>query len=418
MRVLIVHNSYQIPGGEDSVVDDEIQLLRHGGIECRLFSVTNDAIVSLPAKLKAGINVVYNFDARNSVRRAIREFRPQVVHVHNFFPLLSPSIFDACRDEATPSVMTLHNFRLLCPAALLHPDEKLRERSLHRACWWTVRERAYRNSMPATLALAAMVEFHKRRGTWQSKVDRFVALSPWAKAKFVEGGLPAERIVVKPNAVARPLMPASARRNGALFVGRLDDQKGIKSLVQAWKEVNYPLRVIGDGPLTNAVREATTACDITFLGRQPREVVQREMLTARLLVLPSQGHEMFPLTVVEAFAAGLPVLCSDLASLRSLVVPGVTGLTFPSHDPSALAATVRQALANEGQLSEVAGRASLAYEEHYSPDANLKALLDIYRLSGASLPPERGLPGRQPMDSVMFDLSRRAQAARPERGQP
>jgi len=389
MRVLITHNSYQIRGGEDSVVRDEFELLTRGGVDCRLFSVTNDEIVSVVAKFKTGFNVVYNFEARRSMRRVIREFRPHVVHVHNFFPLLSPSIFDACRDEGTPSVMTLHNFRLLCPSALLHPDESLRERSLHRPCWWTIRERAYRNSMPATFALAAMVEFHKRRGTWRSKVDRFVALSPWALTKFIEGGLPAERMVVKPNAVARPLMSAPACRSGALFVGRLDDQKGIPSLLQAWKDLDCPLRVIGDGPLTNAVREAATICNITFLGPQPRDVVQREMLAAAFLVLPSRGHEMFPLTVVEAFAAGLPVLCSDLASLKSLVVPGTTGLTFPSGDPSALAATVRRALANESILTELARRASLAYEERYSPDANFSALLDIYRSSGVSVSSDR-----------------------------
>ena len=380
MRVLVVHNSYQIPGGEDAVVGGETELLQQNGVDCRLYSVTNDSISSIAAKLSAGGNRIYNFRARSSVLQAIRDFRPDVVHVHNFFPLLSPSIFDACRDASVPSILTLHNFRLLCPSALLYEDDDLRERSLHRPCWWTVPRRAYRNSMAATLALSTMVEFHKRSGTWQSKVDRFLALSEWARAKFIEGGLPADRILVKPNAVARPAGVALKRRAGALFVGRLDNQKGIKTLLTAWNEVDYPLRVIGDGPLAPLVQKAAGG-KIEYLGRQPRDVVQREMLAARFLVLPSSGHEMFPLTVVEAFAAGLPVLCSDLASLSSLVVDGVSGFTFASNNPSALAARARWALRSQNALDEVSRNASQIYSDRYSPEANFDALLKIYSAS-------------------------------------
>jgi glycosyltransferase involved in cell wall biosynthesis len=378
MRVLLVHNYYQIPGGEDSVVREELSMLRKNGVDVELFSVSNDDIRGASGKIATALGVVYSPRARRALAKKLAEFLPDVVHVHNFFPLLSPSIFDACRDAGVPSVITLHNFRILCPAALLHRDETMRERSLRHSCWWTVPKRVYRNSAAATLALAAMVEFHKRIGTWTRKVDRFIALTDSAKRTFIEGGLPAERITVKPNCIARPPAFDCLPREGGLFVGRLDEQKGVDTLLRAWKDIDYPLRIIGDGPLSGLV-EQNANDRITYLGRQPREAVQREMQAAKFLLLPSIGHEMFPITLVEAFASRLPVICSDLPSLKELVAPGVTGLTFPPGDANALAAQVRWAVANPSALDEQSRRARSIYEERYTPEANFNQLVGIYR---------------------------------------
>ncbi|MBV8662394.1 MAG: glycosyltransferase family 4 protein, partial [Hyphomicrobiales bacterium] len=249
MRVLVVHNFYQNPGGEDSVVREELSLLQRSGVDVDLFSVSNDDITGPVRTLATAIEVVYNPWARRALGKKLAEFRPDVVHIHNFFPRLSPSILDACRGAGAPSVLTLHNYRIMCPSALLYPEEALRERSLQHPCWWTVPRRVYRNSFGGTLALSVMVEFHKRALTWSRKVDRFIALTNWAKQKFVVGGLPAEKIVVKPNFAARPPSFAGLRRHGALFVGRLDQQKGVPTLLDAWKSVDYPLKIIGDGPL-------------------------------------------------------------------------------------------------------------------------------------------------------------------------
>ena len=277
-----------------------------------------------------------------------------------------------------PSVITLHNFRIICPGALLHPDEKLRERSLQHSCWWTVPKRVYRNSAIATLALAAMVEFHKLNGTWTRKVDHFIALTDWAKRKFTEGGLPAERITVKPSAVARPPALDGLPRKAGLFVGRLDEQKGVGTILRAWKDIDYPLRIIGDGPLSQLV-ERSASDRITYLGRQPREVVQKEMQAATFLLLPSVGHEMFPMTVVEAFSSHLPVICSGLPSLAGLIKSGVTALTFPPGDANALGAQVRWAISNPSALEELGRRAHSIYEELYAPEANFNQLMGLYR---------------------------------------
>ena len=377
MRVLLVHNFYQIPGGEDSVVREELSMLKNRGVDVELFSVDNDDIKGTRESIAAAFQVAYSLRGRRALAQKLAAFLPDVVHIHNFFPLLSPSILDACREAGVPSVITLHNFRILCPGALLYPDPALRERSLRHSCWWTVPRKVYRNSVAGTLAVAAMVEFHKRTGTWTRKVDRFIALTDWARAKFIEGGLPAVRIVVKPSCVARPPAFGGVRRHGGLFVGRLDEQKGVDVLLRAWKNIDYPLTIIGDGPLAGLVQQ-NASDHVVWLGRQPQDVVQKEMQAAKFLVLPSIGHEMFPMTIVEAFSSRLPVICSDLPSLGTVVTSGMTGMTFPPGDAAALAAQVRWAAANPSALDELGSRALATYEERYTREVNFDKLLGIY----------------------------------------
>jgi glycosyltransferase involved in cell wall biosynthesis len=379
MRVLLVHNFYQIPGGEDAVVREELSLLQQNGIDARLFSVSNMGIKGGLGSLMTALNVVYSPAGRRAVADELDRFAPDVVHVHNFFPLLSPSIFDACAQAHVPCVMTLHNFRILCPTAFFHSDERLRQRSLQGSTWWTVPRKVYRNSATGTLALALMIEFHKRAGTWKRKVDRFIALTEYARQTFIAGGLPAGRIVVKPNCVTPPIAfdPGTERR-GALFVGRLDEQKGVRTLLEAWEDLDCPLTIIGDGPLSGVVQGASND-RIVWLGRQPREVVQREMQSAEFLVLPSMGVEMFPVTVVEAFSCRLPVICSDLPSLATLVEPDVTGLKFSAGNPAALAACVRSATGNPASLAAMGGRAAEIYQQRYTPEANYRHLVTLYQ---------------------------------------
>ena len=379
MRVLVVHNFYQNPGGEDSIVQEELSMLAKNGVHIDLFAANNNDITGARRRISTALQVIYSPGARRALAKKLAAFLPDVVHIHNFFPLLSPSVLDACRAAGVPSVITLHNFRILCPSAqLLRRDGAVPEQSRRNSCWWTVPKRVYRDSAAATLAVAAMVEFHKLAGTWTRKVGRFIALTDWAKRMFTEGGLPAERIVVKPNCVARPPAFNGLQRGGGLFVGRLDEQKGIRTLLQAWKDIDYPLRIIGDGPLAELVERNGNA-RIVHLGRQPREVVRKEMQAAKFLVLPSIGHEMFPVTVLEAFSNHLPVMCSDLPSLGELVEPGVTGLTFPPGDANAIAALVRWAVANGSQLDELGRCAHSTYEERYTPEVNFSQLIGIYR---------------------------------------
>ena len=379
MRVLLVHNFYQIAGGEDSVVREELAMLQHHGVEAELFSVSNDDIEGSFAKLRTAAEVVYNPRARRILAAKIRQFAPDVVHIHNFFPRLSPSVLDACRDAGVPSVMTLHNFRILCPSAFLLADARDRERSLTEACWWTVPRKVYRDSYAATLAVAAMVEFHKRSGTWRHKVDRFVVTTAFARDKFVAGGLPLDRIVIKPHSVGRPLPAAPATREGALFVGRLSEEKGIRLLLEAWAGVDYPLTIIGDGPLADLVERQSEPGRIMALGRQPRDAVHSAMQKAKFLILPSTWHEMFGMSVIEAYSCGLPVIASALPSLSDVVEHGVTGLTFPPGDAAALSAAVRWAVSHPAALDAFGETARHTYEARYTPEENVRRLTEIYR---------------------------------------
>jgi glycosyltransferase involved in cell wall biosynthesis len=378
MRVLIVHNFYQIPGGEDSVVREELSMLRARGIETDLFSTTNDEIKGRVKRISAGLQTVYSVRARRALSKKLREFQPTLVHIHNFFPLLSPSILDSCRSAGVPTIMTLHNFRILTPGASLNPGEATTGRGLRAPCWGAIPRKVYRNSAAATLALVMMIEFHKWVGTWKRKVDRFIVPTDWVKQMYTAGGLPAERISVKPNCFAQPQDFGGMQREGALFVGRLDQQKGIDILLCAWEKIGYPLRIIGDGPLLPLVLENGNP-RITYLGRQPRDVVAREMQAARFLVLPSVGHETFSMTVIEAFANRLPVICSDQSSLTDRVQDGLTGLTFPTGDVAALRARVKWAAANPAALDEMGRSAHALYKEGFTPEVNFKELIAIYR---------------------------------------
>lgn len=358
------------------MVRDEMAMLSAHGVEVALFAVDNKDIRGLAGALTTALVVIYNPWARRALARRLAEFRPDVVHIHNFFPRLSPSILDACRDADVPSVLTLHNYRILFPSGLM--PEARTERLGRGAARRALAEGSYRGSPLATLPVKAMIRFHQRAGTWRRKVGRFIALTEWAKARFVEGGVPAERIAVKPNWVARPVVLPGAHREGALFVGRLDMQKGVDVLLRAWREIEYPLRIIGEGPLRDFVL-AQRNDHVTYLGAQPRDVVQREMQAARFLILPSSGNEMFPVTLLEAFANSLPVICSDLPSVSGLIDADRTGLAFVARDAGSLAAKVRMAIAAPAALEQMGRNAHQVYEARYTPEANFRQLTAIYR---------------------------------------
>jgi glycosyltransferase involved in cell wall biosynthesis len=377
MKILLVHNFYQQPGGEDAVVREELALLQSGGHEVSLFSVHNDEIAGFWTKLKTLLLVTYNPWVRRALARRLSELKPDIVHVHNFFPQLSPSIFDACLDAGVPSVMTLHNFRILCPTGFLYHDGAIREDSLRHSAWWAVRRRVYRDSLLGTASVAAMVETHKRLGTWLKKVDRYIALSPFGRDKFIESGLPPERLVVKANAKDAPPPPMDAPRRGALFVGRLSPEKGVAVLLDAWERLDYPLRIAGDGPLSTAVRNSGNP-NVEPIGRKSGAEIRAEMERALFLVLPSVWYEMFPMTLVEAFSARLPLIVSKLGGLADMVEHCVTGLHFEAGNPQDLRDKVEWAIAHPDEMRRMGENARKDYEAKYTPAINQTNLLAIY----------------------------------------
>lgn len=376
MKALIIHNAYQQYGGEDTVVRMESNILEQHGNLAGLHIVSNDRITGLWGKLAAAVSVVFSLSGYRTVRRVIREQRPDVVHVHNFFPLLSPSVFYACQAEAVPVVMTLHNFRIVCPTALLMHDGKVTDRSLRDGPWWALKHRVYRGSWVGTFLLCLMIWLHARIGTWRNKVDRLIALTDFGRGRFIEAGLPAEKLVVKPNFVdISP--PLDTPRTGLLFVGRLSKEKGIEVLLDAVRnkhDLRDRVHLIGDGPLANLVAHSGIACR----GKLEAAEVNQHMNTASALLMPSIWYEGFPMTLVEAYASGLPVIASRIGALAELVEEGVTGLLFEPGNAADLSVKMVWALDHPEDMQKMGRAARLIYEQYYAPQCNYEQLMTIY----------------------------------------
>jgi glycosyltransferase involved in cell wall biosynthesis len=385
VKILLVHNFYQMYGGEDAVVENELATLRAAGHEVVVHFVHNDDIRSRWDMVVASIASFFNYSTRRRLIDIIRRERVDIVHVHNFFPRLSPSVFSAARKAGVPTVMTLHNFRIVCPTGALFLDGAVCERSVGHSVWWAVPRRVYRNSVAGTLVLACLIEWHKAIGTWRHRVDRFIALTDFARDKFIAAGIPAQLIEVKPNAASAPEEAADVphARSGALFVGRLSEEKGVRVLLEAWRELEVPLRVAGSGPMESWAAEQP-APSAQLLGRLGRRDVLEEMNRAAFLVIPSVCYEMFPVALAEAFSCGLPVIASKLGGLADLVEEGVTGLQFAAGNPADLARAVRWAAANPDQMLAMGENCHRVYREKFTPEANVAQLEAIYRATIAA----------------------------------
>lgn len=387
MKILFVHNLYQIAGGEDAVFLSEIELLRQKGHEVDVLQQDNASINSVFARIWTLINLIFSYGQYRKIKRHIELTKPDIVHVHNYFPLITPAVFYAAKKMKVPVVHTLHNYRAVCPTAFLLHKDQIQERSLKQSSWWVVKERVYRNSWLGSLALAAMVETHKKIGTWQTKVDCFIALTDFSKAKFVEAGWPQQKIVVKPNFLDDPFVGGSSVRTNensggyALYVGRLSPEKGIKVLVEAWNDINLPLKIIGDGPLKDYVSSVSSRQNsrVDYLGLKARPEARELIRNADFLIVPSVWYETFGMVIIEAFAAGTPVVCSKLGSMANMVVDGMTGLHFEAGNAGSLAEKVQCLFDNPEKAREMGENARRVYLSEYTPDKNYEKLIQIYQ---------------------------------------
>jgi glycosyltransferase involved in cell wall biosynthesis len=398
MRIVVAHNFYQQPGGEDQVFADEVALLRRFGHEVVPFTIHNDRIETM-GRLSVAAATVWNRATYRDLAPLVRGHRPQVVHFHNTFPLISPAAYQAARDEGAAVVQTLHNFRLLCPSGVLFRDGKVCEDCVGRVVPWPgVVHKCYRGSRPATAVLAAALSAHRARGTYRDAVDLYIAPTESARATFVAGGLPAEKIAVKPNFVDPDPGLGDGLGGYAVFVGRLSYEKGLETLLEAWRMLpGVPLKVIGDGPLAPQVREAAAANpSITWLGRRTLNDVYETVGRASFLVFPSRCYETFGRVAVEAFAKGTPVIASGHGGMADVVTHGRTGLLFAPGDAAALADAVRQMLRLAPPMRLAARR---EYETKYTGDQNHDLLQSAYQRACESVSP-RGT-GFQPARAAL-----------------
>jgi glycosyltransferase involved in cell wall biosynthesis len=380
MKVIVAHNFYQQAGGEDGVFAAEVDLLRRFGHEVETFTLRNDAVDGM-GKLKALAATVWNRQSYRSLRKLAARFKPEVVHFHNTFPLMSPAAYKAARDEGAAVVQTIHNFRLICPNALLFRDGAPCEKCVGRSFALPgVIHKCYRGSRQATAAVAGMAAVHRALGTWNRLVDAYIATSPSAKAKLIQGGLPADKILLKPHFVDPD--PGTGRGAGgyATFVGRLSYEKGLETVLEAWKLLgeNAPvLKIIGDGPLAPLVSEAAARqSNIRALGRKTLAEVYDLIGDAQFHVFPSRCYETFGRVVTEAFAKGTPVIASNHGSMADLIDHGRTGLVFTPGNAADLAEKARQMLA--GSATAMRAEARAEFESHFTGQRNYDQMMEIY----------------------------------------
>ena len=381
MKVLVCHNRYQRPGGEDVVFEAETALLEAAGHTVIRHERSNHDIEAL-GRLDLARRTVSNPQEARAVGAIVARERPDVVHFHNTFPLVSPGALRAARREGAAVVQTLHNFRLVCPSADLLRDGRLCEDCIGRTfAWPALRHACYRDSVAASATIAASTAWHHLRGTWSAAVDRYVVPTRIVRDKFVQGGFPADRIDVKPNFVARDPGIGCGEKGHAVFVGRLSPEKGLDVLLEAWRDVpgDTGLVIVGDGPSAPLVQEAARRDPrIEWVGHRSRDEVERIVGAASLLVMPSVWYETFGLCIVEAFARGTPVVASRLGAMAELVEDGQTGALFDPGDAPDLARTVIDLQRNPTRLQRMRGAARAAYEARFSAPANLSMLLAIY----------------------------------------
>ena len=374
MRILILHSKYRSgpASGENRVVEDEARLLTEAGHDVDLF--TPEA--GQPSGLKliqAGLGAIWSKEAATEVRRRIKDQNPDIVHCHNLFPVLSPAVLRAT--DATPLVVTLHNYRFLCLPATFFRDGKICEDCLGRVPWPGIAHRCYQGSAPASAVLASSLVLHRAIGTYRH-VRLFIAISDFVRQKHIDGGFPSERIIVKPH-FAWPVQPREGPGEYFMYLGRLSPEKGVATLLDAWRQVKAKLLVIGDGPEAARLRAAAPR-NIEFRGTVEPEEVPQLLRGARAVLSPSVSHEGAGKVVLEAYAAGVPVLVSRAGGLPEVVQDEVTGLVLPPADAGAWAQAVDRLL--DDAESERMGRLGRdVWTDRYSREQGLNNLESAYR---------------------------------------
>ena len=393
MKILLAHNYYRssAPSGEDAVFRNERQLLERNGIEVVPFERFNDDIddSTVGKRIMLAKNYAWSPETYHELSALIRRTRPELAHFHNIFPLISPSAYAACRDAGVPVVQTLHNFRFVCPGAMLLRNGRPCEDCLRYGLLPALLHRCYRDSFTATLSQVWTIACNRRRGTYRNMVDHYITLTGFAAGRLAAGGLPAGRMSVKPNFLPDPPSAGTGAGGYAVYVGRLAEEKGVRTLLSAWRGMpGFPLKMVGSGPLREELAEriGREGLNVELAGMLNREKLLDIAAGASMQIVPSECYEGFPLVVLEALACGTPVVASRIGSLDEIVEEGETGVKFAAGDSAALAEKVGGLFADKPRLGWMRRRSRALFESSYTAEINFIKIMEIYRrvLAGRS----------------------------------
>jgi glycosyltransferase involved in cell wall biosynthesis len=398
MKILVAHNRYLYRGGEDTVVDAEVNLLRQRGHQVWVYSRDNTEIQYLTS-IKAAKTTFWSRQTVQELQKINQQFSPDLIHAHNTFPLISPSLYGVAQKLRIPVVQTLHNFRLVCPQAMLLREGKHCEDCVGKLPWRAVVHRCYRQSLPQTALTSTMLVLQRMRGVWHQQISRFIVLNQLCREIFARGGLPLDKLRIKPNFVESPEEPQWQHRRGGLFIGRLSTEKGIEVLINALDKLpDQMIDVFGKGPL-QALVEASPS--LRYGGFQSTAVLRQKLNEAAYLVMPSTGVESFGLVAIEAFACGTPVIATRHGGLRELIHHGQNGLLVPPNDANALASAIAYAESHPDHMRDMGMAARKHYLASYTPERNYQQLIQIYHeaVDSAPLPLTTNLTHAETRDS-------------------
>ncbi len=378
MKVLYIHSFYQHKGGEESVLEQEIELLK-SDLDIRLFSLSNKQGIYGAIQFLLSI---WNFKVSKKLKKEIHDFSPDVVHIHNWHFSVGPIVVRTAKKFNIPVIITLHNYRLICPSATFLIDNKININSIYQYFPWNaVLKKAYRNSFFQTFWLSFIIWFHKLIGTWKL-VDKYIALTTFSKDLFLKSslGLTDNQILVKPNFVKDKGFVCNQRSSHFLFVGRLSPEKGINILVEAFIRSGLPIKIVGDGPLKNFVNNISNQYEnIQYLGSMTNDKILEQMSLASALVFPSIWFEGMPMTLVEAFSTGTPVIASDIGAMKSMVIDHFNGMLFEASCTDDLVKHLQEwnCISTESK-NDYSYNCRRVYEQQYTPEINRDVLLKLY----------------------------------------
>ena len=385
MKILLVHNHWLERGGEDEVVNSEIELLKKAGHEIVVYEKSNEEVKKYPffKKLRFLIkDITWSKIAYQEVKEIVQRERPDIAHVHNTFIAISPSIYYALSEDNIPIVQTLHSYRLICPKGVLFRDAKVCQECIGSNFVPSVIHKCWRDSYILSYFLARTLRVHFKNKTFQKKIDCFIALSEFSKNKFIAAGIPGEKIFIKPNFTHVAVPQKSETENYALFVGRLVDYKGINTLISAYQKMSKDvcLRIIGAGPMLDILKGRVRQIgNIELLGRLSQEETLEQIKKASFVIFPSECYENMPRVILESFACGVPVVASNIGAIKELIDDKVNGLLFKPGNAMDLVAKIEYLREHKERLNEMGKNARRAFEEKYTDKRNYEILIDIYK---------------------------------------